>query len=160
MPLRESPHGSVGIVQVLSKKQCPVTLRKSPTRQCGDRFKSFLQRSFRSNSAANPPHGSVGIGSSPFYKEVSDLTPRRIPHTAVWGSFKSFLKNSARSHFANPPHGSVGIVQVLSKKQCPVTLANPPHGSVGIVQVLSKKQCPVTLRESPTRQCGDRSSPF
>src|SRR4030095_6082655 len=52
------PHTAVwGSVQVLAKKQCPVTLRKSPTRQCGDRFKSFLKNSARSHFA-NPPHGS------------------------------------------------------------------------------------------------------
>ncbi len=36
----------------------------------------------------------------------------KIPHTAVWGSFKSFLPRAVTDDDENPPNGSLGIVQV------------------------------------------------
>jgi hypothetical protein len=64
------------------------------------------------------------------------LNRAQIPQTAVWGSFKFFLR-------------------VKPEKRS----SNPPNGSLGIVQVLSTSKARETFFESPKRQFGDTSSP-
>src|ERR1051325_316121 len=107
-------HGSVGIVQVLPTRcQPPGKFGEYLTRQCGD-------------------------CSSPTYSLSATRQVRRIPHTAVWGLFKSYLL--AVSHPASSAHTS--------------------HGSVGIVQVLPTRcRPPGKFGKYLTRQCGDCSSP-
>ncbi len=120
--LRNTPHGSVGMVQARPTRRRRSSLPKSHPRQWVDGSSSTYKERAGAASPKSHPRQRVD-GSSSTYKERAGAAspeshPRQRlcensenPTNAVGGWFKLNLHNGGVSSFPNPTHGSGWMVQ-------------------------------------------------
>ena len=133
---------------------------ESHTRQCVDCSDPSLPRAWTEPFESHTRQ--CGDGSSRSKTMI-------IPHTTVWGWFRSSPKRVTIQNDGNPPH-SVGMVQIQSTESHEASRVwkvaagrrdlNNLHTAVwGWFRANLKRVTIQNDRKSPTRKCGDGSDP-